>query len=177
MNMKGTMWMIMLIFLTSTSWSCLSYKVISEQVRTESEPGVSFKTLVQETERYKGKTVILGGYIVETKNLEGNSAMTVLETPLILGEKPGPRARSEGGFILSYKGYLEPEVYEKDRKVTVAGKVIGRVLEEAGNCPSPCLKLEYRQIHLWPMYEDTFDYDGSRYEDWGVGAPMDRVDY
>ena len=39
--------------------------MISQQVRTESETGVPFKTLGQETDRYTGKTVILGGYILE----------------------------------------------------------------------------------------------------------------
>ena len=79
--------------------------------------------------------------------------MTVLQTPLGRDEMPVSQGRSEGGFVLSYNGHLEPEVYEKGRRTTVAGKVVGRSVAGTGNCPSPCLKLEYRQIYLWPMWE------------------------
>lgn len=152
MNMIRILLLIMLIFIYTAFCSCVSRTVISEQIKAESER-VSFKTVAQETDRYKGKTVILGGYILETKNSAGVANMTVLQTPLGRDEKPVSHGRSEGGFILSYNGRLEPEVYEKGRRTTVAGKVVGPADEEAANCPKPCLKLEYRQIYLWPMYD------------------------
>jgi outer membrane lipoprotein len=153
MTVKRNLSLIMLILICTAFFSCVSREVISEQIKAESERGVSFRTLAQETDRYLGKTVILGGYIIETKNIAGEANMTVFQTPLGRGERPDSRARSQGGFILSYKGYLEPEVYEKNRGVTVAGKFLGRSVEETGNCPNPCLKLEYRQIYLWPSWE------------------------
>jgi outer membrane lipoprotein len=152
MNMIRPLLLIMLIFIYTAFCSCVSRTVISEQIKAEAER-VSFKTLAQETDKYEGKTVILGGYIIETKNIAGVANMTVLQTPLMSGEEPSTTGRSEGGFILSYNGRLEPEVYEKGRRATVAGKVAGRANEGTGNCPEPCLKLEYRQIYLWPMYE------------------------
>lgn len=79
--------------------------------------------------------------------------MTVRQTPLGRDEMPVSRGRSDGGFLLLYNGHLEPEVYEKGRRTTVAGKVVGRAVEGTGKCPSPCVKLEYRQIYLWPMYD------------------------
>ncbi len=164
MNTKKAMLLVILMTTLSASWSCAQREVISDQYRREAVRGVSFKTLAQETDRYVGKTVILGGRILETKNVGGESAMTVLQAPLAMGEKPDFNSRSQGGFILSYKGYLEPEVYEKDRPVTVAGDVVGRVPEGAGNCPNPCIHLEYRQIYLWPMYESYTR--PSFYEDW-----------
>ncbi|UCB49705.1 MAG: Slp family lipoprotein [Deltaproteobacteria bacterium] len=152
MNIMRTLSFTILIFIVAALCSCASREVISKEVKAESER-VSFKTLVQETDRHKGKTVILGGYILETKNIAGVANMTVLQTPLGRDEKPVSQGRSEGGFILSYNGHLEPEVYEKGRRTTVAGKLAGRADEGAANCPKPCLKLEYRQIYLWPMYE------------------------
>jgi outer membrane lipoprotein len=170
MNVIRTLLLIMLIFIYTAFCSCVSRTVISEQVKAESER-VSFKALAQETDRYKGKTVILGGYIIETKNIAGVANMTVLQTPLGRDEEPVSLGRSEGGFILSYNGHLEPEVYEKGRRATVAGKVAGRVDEKAANCPQPCLKLEYRQIYLWPMYDSpsylSYEEDRSAlYERW-----------
>lgn len=153
MNAKKILYRMLLIAFLSASFSCAFRNVISDKIRSEAERAVSFQTLANATDRYIGKTVILGGYIIETKNVAGVANMTVLQTPLLIGEKPDSRSRSQGGFILTYKGYLEPEVYEKNRRVTVAGKVVGRMAEGSGNCPNPCLKLEYRQIFRWPMYE------------------------
>lgn len=151
MNIMRTLSFTVLILILAALWSCASREVISKEIKAESER-VSFKTLVKEIDRYKGKTVILGGYIIETKNFAGKSTMTVLQTPLVSGEKPGFKGSAEGGFILSYEGHLEPEVYEKGRGTTVAGKVAGRA-DKGANCPSPCLQLEYRQIYLWSMYD------------------------
>ncbi len=152
MNVMRTLLLMILILIFSVFCSCVSREVISKEIKAEAER-VSFKTLTQQTDKYEGKIVILGGYIIETKNIAGVAHMTVLQTPLMSGEEPSTTGRSEGGFILLYNGRLEPEVYEKGRRATVAGKVAGRAGEGMGKCPKPCLKLEYRQIHLWPMYD------------------------
>jgi outer membrane lipoprotein len=174
MNMIRTLLFIMLIFIFTALSSCASRKVISEEIKAEAER-VSFKTLAQQTDRYKGKTVILGGYIIETKNISGVANMTVLQTPLGRDEMPVSKGRSEGGFVLSYNGHLEPEVYEKGRRTTVAGKFIGRIDQGAVNCPKPCLKLEYRQIYLWPMFDSpsylSYDEESNRPFGWYEQRP------
>ena len=169
MNVIRTLLLIMLILIYTALCSCASRTIISEQIKAESER-VSFKTLAQETDRYKDKTVILGGYIIETKNIGGVANITVMQTPLGRDEEPVSHGRSEGGFILSYNGHLEPEVYERGRRTTVAGKVAGRIDQGAANCPKPCLKLEYRQIYLWPMYDSpsylSYDENSNRPFGW-----------
>jgi outer membrane lipoprotein len=169
MNVMRTLLLIMVVFLFSVFCSCASREVISKEVKAEAER-VSFKNLAQETDRYKDKTVILGGYIIETKNIGGVANMTVLQAPLNRDEQPVTHSRSEGGFVLSYNGHLEPEVYERGRRTTVAGKVAGRVDQGAPNCPKPCLKLEYRQIYLWPMYDSpsylSYDENSNRPFGW-----------
>ena len=172
MNVMRTLLLIVLIFIYAGFCSCASREVISKQIKADAER-VSFKTLAQQTDRYKGKTVILGGYIIETKNISGVANMTVLQTPLGRDEMPVSQGRSEGGFVLSYSGHLEPEVYEKGRRTTVAGKVVGRSVERTGNCPSPCLKLEYRQIYLWPVWEESsyFSEPGDAVGPWLESRP------
>lgn len=163
MDMRKTLLLMMLIFIYTALCSCASRTVISEQIKAEAER-VSFKTLTQETDKYKGKTVILGGYIIETKNIAGATNITFLQAPLGIDEEPASPDRSEGGFILSYNGPLDPQVYGKGRRATVAGKVTGQADEGTTNCPKPCLKLEYRQIYLWSLYSSP---PGSSYVDDG----------
>jgi outer membrane lipoprotein len=175
MIVKRTISLIMLVIVLIVPWSCAPRKVIDEQIRTESEGVVQFNTLVQDMDRYIGKAVILGGYILETKSFPGETTFTVLQTPLVSGEEPDSKDRSQGGFVLIYKGSLKPDLYEKDRRVTVAGKVIARVHEQAANCPDPCVKLEYRQIYLWPLSEGRYASPRPTIDDWNL-FPMDRMD-
>jgi len=138
---------VLLIAFTS---SC---SVISKEVKSDAKPQVPFKTLLQEVELYTGQTVILGGYILETSNLQSETILKVLQTPLRMGEEPETKDRSEGRFIVYSKGFLDPEVYSKNRAITVAGIVLGASVEKIGDNQITYLNIENREIYLWPDYE------------------------
>ena len=141
-----------------------SCSVISQQIRTESIPPIQFKTLLLEKDKYMGNTVILGGYILETKNLADKSLIKVLQVPLGSGEKPQSKDLSEGRFIISQKGFLDPEIYNKDRKITVAGTITGAVVEKIDDYSQPYLKIKSREIYLWPKEADY--YPAPYYDPW-----------
>jgi len=157
---------LLAILITVFTGSC---SVISQQIRTESIPSVNFKILLQEPDKHLGDTVILGGYILETKNLTDQSIIRVLQAPLGFGEEPESRDYSEGRFIISQKGFLDPEIYTKDRKITVAGTVVGSMVEKVDDFSQPYLKIESREIYLWP--EDQRYYPTPYYEPWFYPYP------
>jgi len=157
---------LLAILITVFTGSC---SVISQQIRTESMPSIDFKILVQEPDKYLGETVILGGYILETKNLTDQSIIRVLQAPLGFGEEPESRDYSEGRFIISQKGFLDPEIYTKDRKITVAGTVVGSEVEKVDDFSQPHLKIQSREIYLWP--EDQQYYPTPYYEPWFYPYP------
>ncbi len=163
MNILKTAWpaFLVLFFITSCS-------VISQQIRKESIVPVNFNILVQETDKYLGKTVILAGYILEMQNLPDRSSVKILQVPLGLGEAPKPKDDSEGRFIILHKGFLDPEIYSKDRKVTVAGIIIGTEIEKVDHFAKTYLKIESREIYLWPEEED---YLRPYYDPWYYPYP------
>jgi len=130
----------------------LSCSVISKTIRSESLSGVSFDSLVKNVEVYAGKTVILGGFILAVENLSDQTHITVLQTPLNWGDEPKARDHSEGRFIITHKGFLDPEVYRKDRKITVAGIVKSLVVKKTGTISYTYLNIISRDIYLWPEY-------------------------
>ena len=142
-----------LLFSLSALMLPVSCTVISKQVRSEAEPPVAFKTLVAKADEFKGSTVILGGYILETSNLESETIIKVLQVPLRIGEEPDFKDSSEGRFLVYHREFLDPEVYSKDRIITVAGEVLGSDSEEIGDDRIQYLKIESREIYLWPEYE------------------------
>ena len=149
MNILKAVWLAFLM-----PFFVMSCSVISQQIRKESMAPVNFKILLQETNKYMGNTVILGGYILETQNLADRSSIKVLQAPLGFGETPKSRDDSEGRFIILHKGFLDPEIYSKNRKVTVAGKIIGKAVEKVDQSDQSYLKIESREIHLWPKEQN-----------------------
>ncbi len=140
------------IILISLVAGILSCSVIPKKIRSESEPSVPFDILVKNVDTYIGKTVILGGFILQVENLSDVTKITVLQAPLALGDEPKSKDYSEGRFIISHKGFLDPEVYSKDRKLTVAGHVKGLAAEKAEKISYLYLKIISRDIYLWPEY-------------------------
>jgi len=140
------LWMVLLaIPITFFLESC---SVISQQIRTESIPPIQFKTLLLEKDKYMGNTVILGGYILETKNLADKSLIKVLQVPLGSGEKPQSKDL----------------IYNKDRKITVAGTITGTVVEKIDDYSQPYLKIKSREIYLWP--KEAYYYPAPYYDPW-----------
>ena len=98
---------------------------VSTEYRKKAEPRIDFEVLRSDPDRYVGSTVILGGYIVDTEVTAERSYVHVLQTPLDISDLPGNRDRSLGRFVIQTVEYLDPEIYGKDRLVTVAGTVLG----------------------------------------------------
>ncbi len=148
------LWMAVLVGTLALS-ACA---VISRQVRSQAYPPIAFEDLLQNPDAYLGKTVILGGYVIKTCNQGGGTLIFVLQSPLGLGEEPGSRDASRGRFIVSAKGFLDPEVYSKDRRITVAGKVAGSRVEPEAQMRYRYPVLQSIEIHLWPKYESSAPY-------------------
>ncbi len=140
--------------------------VISPQVRDKALGPVSFEELISNVSQYKGQTVILGGYVVSVENQKSQTRIVALQTPLGVGQRPKSKDLSRGRLLLICKGFLDPEVYTKDRQITVGGSV----LSSSANDPQssfPYLEVQVEEIHLWavekpvaayPYWDDDFWY-------------------
>ena len=77
-------------------------------------------------------SVIWGGRIVETIPQPEGSETIVLETPLDYEEMPEAAKYSQGRFIAKSSKLLDPEIYKKGMKITLAGEVIGKETRPLG---------------------------------------------
>ncbi len=145
-------WLLSSLFLLLFSWGGLTgcTPAISKQLRDEAEPRIPFQRLLQEVESYKAQVVILGGYILETLNESDGSLLTILQVPLDSQNKPKLSDLTEGRFLVWTRKFLDPEIYSKDRKITVGGKVVGTRQRKLGNAMYVYPVIEAQEIHLWP---------------------------
>jgi outer membrane lipoprotein len=159
-------------------FALFSCSVVSQGVKKEAVPGLSFDELRRNTEQFVGETVVLGGYVLETRNFPEMSQVVVLQAPLGYRDRPESREKSQGRFMAVSKGFLDPEIFEKDTPITVAGKVTGKETVKIDEYSYPIVKVEPGEVYLWEereyrtpyYYHDPFLYDPfyyDRFHPWG----------
>lgn len=132
-------------------WSVLviGCAAIPASVQEKALPEMPFPVLVQQARQYIGETLILGGYVLEVRNSEGDARIVAIQAPLDEDQKPKTRNLSQGLLILKYHGFLDPEVYVKDCKITVAGNLIGSSATKEVPSHYPFVELRLTHIHPW----------------------------
>jgi outer membrane lipoprotein len=119
-----------------------SYAISSDVART-ADRSITFDKFQAEPSSHKGKTVIFGGLIVQTRNEKNGTLIEIDQKELDYWGKPRRTGRSGGRFIVLQPRHLDALVYAPGREITVAGEVAGT--EEA------TYPLIYaREIKLWP---------------------------
>ena len=132
------------------AWLLMSCTVMPHNLQKEALPDTPFAELIRNTNAYIGQITIQGGYVVSVSNHAKQTQLIAIQAPLGFGQEPKSKDLSQGRLILDYDGFIDPEVYSKDRKITVAGVILGSSTSEANNAePFPYVRLEVKKLHLW----------------------------
>jgi len=141
--------------------------VISEGVRSEVDPSVTFEMLRRDAKAHRGKVVFLGGVIVRAVNEEDGTLLEVYQTRTDRQGRPVDLDHSAGRFLAFYPGFLDAEIYRKGRRVTLAGVVEGERVQKLGKVDYRYPLLRVREIYLWKKERAAF-YPPP-YDPWGQG--------
>jgi outer membrane lipoprotein len=127
--------------------------VISKDLRTKSDPSLTLNQVRQNPEAFKGKLVVWGGEIIETINQkDGTTQVEVLQKPLGCRGEPKETVTSEGRFLILADKYLDPYLFRKGKKITVAGEIQGEKIKPLGEMDYRYPLLSSKQVYLWPEY-------------------------
>ncbi len=129
--------------------------VISQGALKEIDQTLRFEQLLENPEAHKGKTVLLGGNIIQTENFSDRTLIVVLQRPLGFRKKPTAEDVSRGRFIVYALGFLDPAIYCRGRKITVVGSVMGREMRPLGKIEYSYPVIEKKELYLWPAEEHS----------------------
>ncbi len=153
-------WLIAVFFLSGCG------PVISQEVRKEADQLIGFGELLANPDAYQGRTVLLGGEIIETRNLPENTMIFFLQRPLGPRDEPAVDKESGGRFLVISTGFLDPAIYRPGRRVTIAGAVEGKETHPLGEVQYAYPVIKKRELYLWPSEETAMTEPGVRF---GVG--------
>lgn len=133
--------------------------VLPRNVVEQSDRSISFQSLRQDSQKFSGKTVIVGGSIIALKNLENGSQLEILEWPLGYRMKPKPYESTGGRFLVLSDKKLDEHLFHRGRDITLAAEVIGSKVQPLGTIDYSYPLLRLKEYHLWPEYSLAFEGD------------------
>jgi outer membrane lipoprotein len=122
--------------------------VVPQESRRTVEPGLTPEMLFKDPGLYRGKTVMLGGVVISSKNTSEGSYLEVLERPLDSLERPRDVDVSSGRFLVFSEKYLETAIFTQGREVTVGGEVMGSERRPLGESEYTYPLIKSREIYL-----------------------------
>ena len=127
--------------------------IVSKNLREQADQTITFHQVFQNPAEHKGKVVIWGGEIIETVNRkDGMTSLEVFQRPLGWRDEPRETLDSGGRFIALIEKYLDPYLFRKGAKITVAGPILGEEVRPVGQLDYRYPVISVKQIYLWQNY-------------------------
>ena len=120
--------------------------VLSQAIVEKSDP-VPFLDVRQNPEKHVGKTLILGGTIIDVVGNGGQ--LEVLQRPLGYRMEPQIDDRTAGRFLVQFDQKIDANLFRRGMKVTLAAEVIGKEIRSLDQIQYVYPLLRMREYHLW----------------------------
>jgi len=145
-DMMFIKWMV--IALISLSVAACGSKVLDD---VDIDRHLTFEVVKINPESHKGKRMIIGGEIIEVRNLKETTEIVVLEKPLASDRSPLRLDLSRGRFVVIQPSFLDPNLFKVGRRLTTTATVMGGRAEKIGEAEIMVPVFETPKIHLWPL--------------------------
>jgi len=156
--MRIIRWQIGLIIVAVSGCSSIPQNI--QDIPAENIQLLQVKPNVQ---AFKGKKVRWGGEIVSIKNADNKTTIELVQYRLKSNGKPIKNASSDGRFMVTVDGFLEPVVYSAKRLFTAVGYLDGQIEGLIDQQPYQFPMLSAESYYLWPNKNSRYRYQGYPY--------------
>jgi len=153
--MKMITCLLMFFFLISAG--CVP--LISKELRRELSPDITFKDVIKDPDAHKGKTILISGIILGSRNTKEGTQIEILQKPANIDGRPKDVDDSDGRFLALYDGYLDTAIYSSGRDVAVAGEITGKRILPLGEIDYIYPLISIKEIYLFKVRKkEGFSY-------------------
>ncbi len=133
-------------FLFGFLWSCAF--PISQRIQNFARKDLTYPAVIENPKPYEGTTVVWGGMISDIRNRNEGGEMAILEAPL--DARGNPQLQTiRGMFIARTDRYLDPKVYQRGKKITLAGDLSGQEVKIIAAVKYVYPVVQIVELHLW----------------------------
>ena len=142
-----------------------SPRVIPESLEAQIDKNVTFSAIQNDPTSHAGKTIVLGGEVLDAKRLQTGTLLEILQIPLRDWQPAGGRTESQGRFLAYNKAGLDPAAIPPSTRVTVVGEVTGATKQALDESEYTYPTVEVKHIKVWAPRMMADPVGGPR---WGV---------
>ena len=124
----------------------------SKELLDKVDRNIPFSALQKDPERFVGKLVMVGGTIIDTRNLKEGSQIEVLQRPLDGEGEPENTDATGGRFLVVTKTFIDAAVFHRGRSITIIGEIAGSKRQPLGEVEYLYPVLTAKDMHLWAPY-------------------------
>ena len=133
--------------------SCASY--IPSEIRGDVDNTPDVAQAHKQPDQFLSQQVRWGGKILNIENRKNTSKLTIVAFPLNSYGRPINTDKSPGRFIAIIDKFLEPELYSRDREVTVIGNLQKSETLKVGEFPYSHPVVQVDNHYLWTVKQAT----------------------
>lgn len=116
--------------------------------------GITTNAVRADSNRYTGARVRWGGIIASVENKAEETWIEVVGKRLgAFGQPVLSRDQSTGRFLVRIDGFLDPDIYRKNRPITVFGTVEGLIVRAIDEYPYTYPLIRAQSYYLWQDYD------------------------
>ncbi|MBU1274969.1 MAG: Slp family lipoprotein [Proteobacteria bacterium] len=165
------LWLALALIAAFLSAGC-GPPVVPPELMKQVDQGLTLTQVRDNPQANLNKMVLWGGRIIHTVNKTKGTLIEVLQIPLDSQDRPKAGYESSGRFIVAMPGFLDPEIYHKNREVTVVGQVVGVEMLPVGEVKYKYALLRGKEVKLWEKRPDVVRVYPAGGFYGGFGGPM-----
>lgn len=154
MNSGRQLLLLFILFL----WMSACQAPLSKEIRSTADDETLFEAIFENPDDHKGKTIILGGEILQIRNIESKTEVEFAEIPLYSWDRPALGFDPGEHFFVLFPERLDEFFYKRGKVMTIAGRVIGKRTMHGRDYPL----FAYEEAYVWDkLREDRFPSFGA----------------
>lgn len=148
-------WNLVLIMVAAAAGICATAGCsppFPKELLDKVEKNVPFTALQKDPDKYAGTLLMIGGIIVDTKNLKEGKRIEVLQMTLDGEGRPELTDDSSGRFLVMTQQFLDGAIYHRGRMITAVGEVAAPQVIPLGEIEYRYPVITAKALHLWSPY-------------------------
>jgi outer membrane lipoprotein len=132
--------------------------VLSQESLGTADPTLEFAAVKADPIAFKGRTLVLGGMIVDTRPTREGTTLEILNYSLDRWGEPQQADEAGGRFLARTDRFLDPELYKPGLFITLTGTAAGQQTRELAGVPYAYPVFRIGEAYVWRRPAASYGY-------------------